>query len=61
MPAQRKDDPAPAIHEMAGPPGNQANPGGVTFAQDQFGINVHSNADSRRCGRCINTILRPRQ
>src|SRR5580693_3575668 len=29
------DDPAPAIHEMAGPPGNQANPGGVTFAQDR--------------------------
>jgi kynurenine formamidase len=46
------DDPAPAIHEMAGPPGNQANPGGVTFAQDRFGINVHSNVDSHIDALC---------
>jgi hypothetical protein len=34
------DDPAPAIHEMAGPPGNQADPAGLTFAQDRLGINA---------------------
>ncbi len=46
------DDPAPAIHEMAGPPGNQADPGGLTFAQDRFGINVHSNVDSHIDALC---------
>ncbi|MFY9773457.1 MAG: hypothetical protein WAK28_02670, partial [Trebonia sp.] len=40
------DDPAPAIHEMTGPPGNRADPGGLTFAQDRLGINVHGNVDS---------------
>src|ERR1700761_7421040 len=29
--AQTPDDPAPAIHEMTGPPGTQADPGGLTF------------------------------
>ncbi|MCW2930984.1 MAG: cyclase [Actinomycetia bacterium] len=40
------DDPAPAIHEMAGPPGDQADPVGLTFAQDRLGVNVHNNVDS---------------
>jgi Putative cyclase len=46
------DDPAPAIHEMAGPPGNQADPRGLTFAQDRLGINVHSNVDSHIDALC---------
>ena len=46
------DDPAPAIHEMSGPPGNQADPGGLTFAQDRLGVNVHSNVDSHIDALC---------
>jgi kynurenine formamidase len=46
------DDPAPAIHEMAGPPGSQADPGGLTFAQDRLGINVHGNVDSHIDALC---------
>jgi hypothetical protein len=46
------DDPAPSIHEMAGPSGNQADPGGLTFAQDRLGINVHSNVDSHIDALC---------
>jgi kynurenine formamidase len=46
------DDPAPAIHEMSGPPGDQADPGGLTFAQDRLGINVHSNVDSHLDALC---------
>ena len=46
------DDPAPAIHEMAGPPGSQADPAGLTFAQDRLGINVHSNVDSHIDALC---------
>ncbi len=46
------DDPAPAIHEMAGPPGSQADPGGLTFAQDRLGVNVHSNVDSHIDALC---------
>jgi kynurenine formamidase len=46
------DDPAPAIHEMAGPPGDQADPEGLTFAQDRLGINVHGNADSHIDALC---------
>ena len=46
------DDPAPAIHEMTGPPGNQADPGGLTFAQDRLGINVHGNVDSHIDALC---------
>lgn len=46
------DAPAPAIHEMAGPPGSQADPGGLTFAQDRLGINVHSNVDSHIDALC---------
>ncbi len=46
------DDPAPAIHEMAGPPGSQADPRGLTFAQDRLGVNVHSNVDSHIDALC---------
>lgn len=46
------DDPAPAIHEMSGPPGDQADPGGLTPAQDRLGINVHSNVDSHIDALC---------
>jgi kynurenine formamidase len=46
------DDPAPAIHEMSGPPGNQADPTGLTFAQDRLGVNVHSNVDSHMDALC---------
>jgi kynurenine formamidase len=46
------DDPSPAIHEMAGPAGNEADPGGLTFAQDRLGINVHSNVDSHIDALC---------
>jgi kynurenine formamidase len=46
------DDPAPAIHEMAGPPGNRADPRGLTFAQDRLGINVHGNVDSHIDALC---------
>ena len=46
------DDPAPAIHEMAGLPGDQADPAGLTFAQDRLGINVHSNVNSHIDALC---------
>jgi kynurenine formamidase len=46
------DDPAPAVHEMAGPPGNQADPAGLTFARDQLGVNVHNNVDSHIDALC---------
>ena len=46
------DDPAPAIHEMTGPPGKQADPAGLTFAQDRLDVNVHSNVDSHIDALC---------
>lgn len=46
------DDPAPAVHEMTGPPGRQADPGGLTFAQDRVGVNVHSNVDGHLDALC---------
>ena len=46
------DDPAPAVHEMTGPPGSQADPGGLTFAQDRLGVNVHGNVDSHIDALC---------
>ena len=46
------DDPAPAIHEMTGPAGSQADPRGLTFAQDRLGVNVHSNVDSHIDALC---------
>jgi kynurenine formamidase len=46
------DAPVPAIHEMAGPSGNQADPEGLTFAQDRLGANVHGNVDSHIDALC---------
>jgi kynurenine formamidase len=46
------DDPEPAVHEMTGRPGDQADSGGLTFAQDRLGINVHGNADSHIDALC---------
>ena len=37
---------------MTGPPGDQADPEGLTFAQDRLGINVHGNADSHIDALC---------
>ena len=46
------DEPAPAVHEMAGPPGSEADPGGLTFARDRLGVNVHSNVNSHIDALC---------
>jgi kynurenine formamidase len=46
------DAPAPAVHQMTGPPGSQADPEGLTFAQDRVGVNVHSNVDSHIDALC---------
>jgi kynurenine formamidase len=46
------DQPEPAIHDMKGRPGDQADPEGLTFAQDRLGINVHGDADSHMDGLC---------
>ena len=46
------DDPEPAVHQMTGPPGSQADPGGLTFAQDRLGIDVHNNVDSHIDALC---------
>ena len=46
------DQPEPAIHSMTGRPGDQADPEGLTFAQDRLGINVHGNADSHIDALC---------
>ena len=46
------DDPDPAVHEMTGPPGDQADPEGMSFAQDRLAINVHGNADSHIDALC---------
>src|SRR6202007_2027977 len=46
------DDPDPAVHEMTGPPGDRADPEGLTFAQDRLSINVHAHADSHIDALC---------
>ncbi len=46
------DNPDPSVHEMTGPPGNQADPEGLSFAQDRLAINVHGNADSHIDALC---------
>src|ERR1700735_1938279 len=46
------DQPEPAIHDMTGPTGDQADPDGLTFAQDRLAINVHGNADSHMDALC---------
>ncbi|HSZ40056.1 MAG TPA: cyclase family protein [Trebonia sp.] len=49
---QTPDDPDPAVHEMTGPPGHQADARGLTFARDRLSINVHGNADSHIDALC---------
>jgi kynurenine formamidase len=46
------DQPEPAIHDMKGRPGDDADPGGLTFAQDRLGLNVHGDADSHIDALC---------
>jgi kynurenine formamidase len=46
------DNPDPSVHEMTGPPGDQADPEGLSFAQDRLAINVHGNADSHIDALC---------
>jgi kynurenine formamidase len=46
------DQPEPAIHDMKGRPGEDADPEGLTFAQDRLGINVHGDADSHIDALC---------
>jgi kynurenine formamidase len=46
------DQPEPAIHDMTGRPGNDADPDGLTFAHDRFGLNVHGDADSHIDALC---------
>jgi kynurenine formamidase len=46
------DQPEPAIHDMKGRAGDQADPEGLTFAQDRLGINVHGDADSHIDALC---------
>jgi kynurenine formamidase len=46
------DQPEPAVHGMTGHAGDQADPDGLTFAQDRLGINVHGNADSHIDALC---------
>jgi len=46
------DQPEPAVHDMKGRPGDEADPEGLTFAQDRLGINVHGDADSHIDALC---------
>jgi kynurenine formamidase len=46
------DNPEPAIHQMTGPAGNQADPDGLSFAMDRLAMNVHGNADSHMDALC---------
>ena len=40
------DNPEPCVHEMTSPPGDQADPSGLSFATDRIAMNVHGDADS---------------
>jgi kynurenine formamidase len=46
------DQPEPAIHDMKGRPGDDADPEGLTFAQDRLGFNVHGEVDSHIDALC---------
>jgi kynurenine formamidase len=46
------DQPEPAMHDMKGRPGDEADPEGLTFAQDRLGLNVHGDADSHIDALC---------
>ena len=46
------DNPEPCVHEMTSPPGDQADPSGLSFATDRLAMNVHGNADSHIDALC---------
>lgn len=46
------DQPEPAVHDMKGRAGADADPDGLTFAQDGLDINVHGDADSHIDALC---------
>jgi kynurenine formamidase len=46
------DNPEPAVHQMISPAGDQADPGGLSFALDRLALNVHGNADSHIDALC---------
>jgi kynurenine formamidase len=46
------DNPEPVIHQMTSPPGNQADPAGLSFATDRLAMNVHGDADSHLDALC---------
>jgi kynurenine formamidase len=46
------DNPEPAVHEMISPAGDQADPGGLSFAMDRLAMNVHGDADSHIDALC---------
>ena len=46
------DNPDPAVHEMTSPAGDQADPGGLSFAMDRLAMNIHGNADSHIDALC---------
>jgi kynurenine formamidase len=46
------DNPDPAVHQMTSPAGDQADPGGLSFALDRLAMNVHGNADSHIDALC---------
>jgi kynurenine formamidase len=46
------DNPEPAVHQMISPAGDQADPGGLSFAMDRLAMNVHGDADSHIDALC---------
>lgn len=46
------DNPKPARHQMIGPITAGADPGGLQFARDQFGMDVHGDADTHIDALC---------
>ena len=46
------DNPEPVIHQMTSPPGDQADPAGLSFATDRLAMNVHGDADSHLDALC---------
>ena len=46
------DNPEPCVHQMTSPPGDQADPSGLSFATDRLAMNVHGNADSHIDALC---------
>ena len=46
------DNPDPCVHQMTSPPGDQADPTGLSFAMDRLAMNIHGNADSHIDALC---------